>query len=92
MSRILLLKNATLIDPNSPLNSKKRDILIENGSILKISTNITPPKNTKVVSSTGYNSRELFQIRQNKENKIKNDFYMVGGMCHSSMVSLGYYL
>ena len=50
MSRILLLKNATIIDPNSPLNSKKRDILIENGSILKISTNITPPKNTKVVS------------------------------------------
>ena len=33
----------------TPRSIQKKDILIENGSILKISTNITPPKNTKVV-------------------------------------------
>lgn len=46
-------------------------------------------KNTKIVSSTGYISRELNQIR--KENKIKtgSDFYMVGGMGHASSVALG---
>lgn len=36
----LLLKSATIIDPAGPLHQKKRDILIENGTISKISTNI----------------------------------------------------
>ncbi len=47
-------------------------------------------KNTKIISSTGYNSRELMYIRE--EYKIKNgeDFYMVGGMGHTTSVALGY--
>ncbi len=83
---------ACLIRKNTFINSKiktsekikknTREIFIEN--FLK-----TIPKNSKIVSTTGYTSRELFQIR--KQNKIKNgkDFYMVGGMGHASMVSLG---
>ena len=49
-------------------------------------------RNTKIISTTGYTSRELMQIRS--ENNLSNgkDFYMVGGMGHSSMVSLGYSL
>ena len=47
-------------------------------------------KGTKLISTTGYTSRELFQIRKNKNYKIGKDFYMVGGMGHSLMVSLGY--
>jgi len=47
-------------------------------------------KGTKLISTTGYTSRELFQIRKNKNFKIGKDFYMVGGMGHSLMVSLGY--
>ncbi len=46
-------------------------------------------KNTKIVSTTGYTSRELFQIRKNENIKLGKDFYMVGGMGHSLMVSLG---
>jgi phosphonopyruvate decarboxylase len=49
-------------------------------------------KKTKIISTTGYTSRELFQIRKNKKCKNGKDFYMVGGMGHSSMVSLGYSL
>jgi len=49
-------------------------------------------KNTRVISTTGYTSRELFQIRKNKKYKNGKDFYMVGGMGHSSMISLGYSL
>ncbi len=49
-------------------------------------------KNTKIISTTGYTSRELMQIR-NENNLFKGqDFYMVGGMGHSSMVSLAYSL
>ena len=46
-------------------------------------------KNERLITTTGYTSREIFQIR--KEHHLKNgkDFYMVGGMGHSSMVALG---
>jgi len=46
-------------------------------------------KKTKIISTTGFTSRELFQIRQNHNLKKGKDFYMVGGMGHSSMVALG---
>jgi len=45
-------------------------------------------KNDKVISSTGYISRELNQLRKHKKYE-GSDFYMVGGMGHTSMVSLG---
>jgi phosphonopyruvate decarboxylase len=49
-------------------------------------------KKTRIISTTGYTSRELFQIRKDKKYKNGKDFYMVGGMGHSSMISLGYSL
>ena len=49
-------------------------------------------KNTKVISSTGYNSRELMYLRNKHQLKKNNDFYMVGGMGHTSSVALGYSL
>ena len=50
-------------------------------------------KNSKIVATTGFTSRELYQIRKYKKylNKGK-DFYMVGGMGHASMVSLAHSL
>mgnify|MGYP005992134291 FL=1 len=47
-------------------------------------------KNTKIISSTGYNSRELMYLRKKYEYKNSKDFYMVGGMGHASSVALGY--
>ena len=45
----------------------------------------------RIISSTGYISRELYN--KIKKNNLKiNPFYMVGGMGHSSIVSLGYSL
>ena len=44
---------------------------------------------TKLISTTGYTSRELNQIREKYNLKKGKDFYMVGGMGHSSMVALG---
>ena len=49
-------------------------------------------KNTKIISSTGYNSRELFYLRKKNNIKKSQDFYMVGGMGHTSSVALGYSL
>jgi phosphonopyruvate decarboxylase len=47
---------------------------------------------TKIISSTGYNSRELMYFRNKLRNHNSKDFYMVGGMGHTSSVALGYSL
>ena len=52
----------------------------------------TIKKNTKIISSTGYNSRELMYLRDKYQIKDSNDFYMVGGMGHTASVALGYSL
>ncbi len=49
-------------------------------------------KNTKIISSTGYNSRELMYLREKYKFNNSKDFYMVGGMGHTSSVALGYSL
>ena len=47
------------------------------------------PKNYNLISTTGYTSRELHQIRSLHNLKKGKDFYMVGGMGHASSVALG---
>ena len=47
---------------------------------------------TKIISSTGYTSRELLYLRNKYKFKNSKDFYMVGGMGHTSSVALGYSL
>jgi phosphonopyruvate decarboxylase len=49
-------------------------------------------KKTKIISSTGYNSRELMYVIKKYNLKSNEDFYMVGGMGHTSSVGLGYSL
>ena len=44
-------------------------------------------KGDKIISTTGFTSRELFYLKKNY--KDINYFYMVGGMGHASSVSLG---
>ena len=43
----------------------------------------------KLIATTGFTSRELYQLRQVENTNKGSDFYMVGGMGHASMVSLG---
>ena len=46
-------------------------------------------KNDKIISTTGYTSRELHQIRIQNNCLNGKDFYMVGGMGHTISVALG---
>ncbi|OUW73502.1 MAG: phosphonopyruvate decarboxylase [Pelagibacteraceae bacterium TMED216] len=72
------------IDVKKKASSNKNQISRE----LFISKLITRLKNnTKIISTTGYTSRELYQIRKNKKNNNGKDFYMVGGMGHTSTVA-----
>ncbi|OIQ36990.1 MAG: dihydroorotase [Bacteroidetes bacterium MedPE-SWsnd-G1] len=45
----VLLKSATIVQSNNPLNGKTRDLLIENGVITKIDSSINAEKNITVI-------------------------------------------
>ena len=82
---------ALLIKPKIFKNNIKRRLLKEVKSeitskiyLLTLLKNI---KN-KSISSVGYNSRELYQLRKDYNFKNGKDFLLVGGMGHTSMVSL----
>ena len=86
-----LIKNNTLsLDGNFEKDNKSKNYLTREVVINGLLNSIK--KNTRIISTTGYTSRELFQIRKNKKYKNGKDFYMVGGMGHASMTSLGYSL
>ena len=73
----------------SPLATKKNGIL--RSQVIREILNCVN-NNTRIISTTGYTSRELNQIRKRDNLKTGEDFYMVGGMGHSLMVSLGHSL
>ena len=85
---------ACLVEKNSIKIKKNLKISRDNFSLLRSdfieSLLDLIPKNSKIISTTGYTSRELMQIRKNKKNNRGKDFYMVGGMGHSSAVAAGY--
>ncbi len=46
---MFLIKNATIVDPNSKQNGKKVDILINKGTIKEIGKNLSANKSTKII-------------------------------------------
>lgn len=83
----LLCKPGILVHDNEIIRKNNAKLLTRKNVILKILENIS--KNDKIISTTGYTSRELFQIRKNYKIKKGKDFYMVGGMGHCAMLALG---
>ncbi|MFT5678643.1 MAG: dihydroorotase, partial [Patiriisocius sp.] len=45
----ILLKSATIVDPQGGLHLKKRDLLIENGTIIQIASKIDATEKMRVV-------------------------------------------
>jgi phosphonopyruvate decarboxylase len=85
---------ACLIKRNTLINEKETNVECEKKFKLKRSDVLRfvlkkIQKGTKIISTTGYTSRELHQIKKNEKVKRGKDFYMVGGMGHASMVALG---
>lgn len=56
-------------------------------AILEILEHIN--KNDVIVSTTGKTSRELFEIREHRNEKHNRDFLTVGSMGHASQIALG---
>ena len=85
----ILVENRKFEKVDNKNSINKNDSNIKRISFLEILLkNIK--KNSKIVSTTGYTSRELHQLRINKNLKNGSDFYMVGGMGHASNVALGF--
>ena len=72
-------------------NSKKDFYNLDKEFFLKKLLEELPSK-SKVIASTGYNSRELMYLRKKFNFNNSKDFYMVGGMGHTSSVALGFSL
>ena len=85
-----LIEQGTLKKNN--LKTKKEDFYKLNKEFFLKNFLESVEKNSKIVSSTGYNSRELIYLRNKYKLKNSNDFYMVGGMGHTSSVALGFSL
>ena len=83
-----LIENGTF--NKSKLLKKKKDTFSLSkefflNSLLKCIKN-----DMRIISSTGYTSREMMYLRKKNNHKKGKDFYMVGGMGHTASVALGY--
>ena len=85
-----LIEQGTLEKNNKKI--KKKDYYKLDKEIFFKTLLETLDNKSKIVSSTGYNSREIMYIRKKYQLKNSQDFYMVGGMGHTSSVALGYSL
>ena len=78
-----------ILEKNSKVNKKKNYYKLDKEFFLnKLLNNLN--NKTKIISSTGYNSRELMYLREKYNIRNSKDFYMVGEMGHTSSVALGY--
>ncbi|MAJ22840.1 MAG: phosphonopyruvate decarboxylase [Candidatus Pelagibacter sp. TMED64] len=83
-----LVEKGTLENQSNKNKKKsKKKYLLRHEIILDLLNKIKP--STKIISTTGYTSRELYQLRNTYNISKGSDFYMVGGMGHSAMVSVG---
>ena len=85
-----LIEQGTL-EKNNKKNKQKDYFKLDKETFFKTLLEITDNK-SKIISSTGYNSREIMHIRQKYQLRKSKDFYMVGGMGHTASVALGYSL
>jgi len=86
-----LIEKDTLVSRKKKIRKiKKKTSIFRSNFLPKLLKKIK--KDSKIISTTGYTSRELMQIREEKKLFKGRDFYMVGGMGHASMVTFGYSL
>ena len=85
------LVERNIFEKNDNITKKNNSFKLTRSEFIKnLLLNIK--KNSKIISTTGYTSRELMQIRSALKLKNGRDFYMVGGMGHASILASGYSL
>jgi phosphonopyruvate decarboxylase len=82
----LLVKKNTFKKITNPKKNKSQLLSRENAIYL---VSEIFKKNFKIIATTGMISRELYEIRKNKNENNYNDFLTVGSMGHASQIALG---
>lgn len=77
-----------IFEPYKLVNKPKNDYTFSREQALKIVV-ANLPKNPIIVSTTGKLSRELFELRETRNESHEMDFLTVGSMGHSSSIALG---
>ena len=85
---ILIRKGFLKAPKNKKIIITNNKEIVQRSHFLEYLLGQLSPKD-KIVSTTGYASRELNQIRKNKKIFQDKDFYVVGGMGHANSISLG---
>ena len=75
----ILIKSVKIIDPRSKYNNQKKDILIKNGKIQKISNNINTGAKKIIEEKNLYVSPGWFDLHVNFELSEKMSELMVSG-------------
>jgi len=83
----LFNKKENINDKEKKLKINRNKNLIQRSEAISILLH-SIKKKTNLISSTGYLSRQLYQLRKNFCFKNSQDFYLVGGMGHTSMIAL----
>ena len=86
---VILIKKNTFAEfkNEKKTNLKEKLTLTREGVLEKIIENIS--NESIIISTTGKTSREIFEIRENKQQSHENDFLTIGSMGHSSSLALG---
>ena len=84
----ILIKNGTFTKSKKVKIKDSKKTILRSLFIIELLKKIN--SNDRIISTTGYTSRELNQIRKLYSLNKGKDFYMVGGMGHSAGVALGY--
>ena len=85
VSAILIKKNQL---SETRKKDKKKQFNLLRSEFIKVLLE-TIKSDDLIISTTGYTSRELYQIRKDNRNNLGKDFYMVGGMGHTLSTSIG---
>ena len=83
----IIVEKNTFLNNKTKINKKEKKLLYRREIIEILLKNLN--KKTKLISTTGYTSRELNQIRSQKKLSNGQDFYLVGGMGHATSVAIG---
>ena len=78
----ILIKNKKIENKNYSIDREKKSKFLR-ADFIKYFLNFVKA-DTKIISTTGYTSRELNEIRKNENKLSGEDFYMVGGMGHAA--------
>ena len=69
-------------------NERTSDIILSREEALEIVLD-NIPSDSIIISTTGMLSRELFELRERRDESHRNDFLTVGSMGHTSQIALG---